>query len=542
MNKDVKLLQGIINILENYDSEYSDSDMAIIDGLNRIVNEKWITIHPHGEDSEDYRRIKLKDGETPKEAIERVYKKGNNQEKGNEEDLSQKIEELKEKAKRVGGDSSVLGRKYLEQAKELEKQQREKEDKELGNIKGDDAIISKLSEMSEQIGELDRKRWDYKLPKEERQQAEEEYYKLGEQSAELAKKLSFMGDSWKNASGDTVTVSGFEKGKYVITTDSTNRYGISKSYTYFYNVDEIKKLKDADIKGYEIAQKKKQEKELRTSKKVDYKKGTMPKAKTREEAEKLAVEYNIADTINYGNLSVDICNAMNESANDIYAEFPKVRELNKEFGSLQAKNKNLIDEAFEVQGAALAIPIRARIERYREVYGEDYFNRVYGDPKKLEKKVEEEVKKKLKSRIGVYRASGEIAHCRYSPPKQSGIVWNEKYKKLENIDYTCESGFHPKDSGSLKGVADHEFGHLIDRFVQLKGSSGSKSYTELKEYYRGLSREDIANGLCRYANEKFAEFIAEGFSEYKNSPSPRPMAQKIGKLLTQAYKEVENNV
>ena len=527
-----------MDIKEQFEQEFT----RLVYNL-KAINERWITIHPHGEDSEDYRRIKLKDGETPKEAIDRVYKKGDKQEKGKEtEDLSKKIKELKEKSKRVGGEESVLGRKYLEQARELEKQQREKENKELDNIKGDDAIISKLSEMSDKIEELDRKRWNYKLSDEERQQARDEYYKLGEQSEELAKKLSFMGDSWKNANGDTVTISGYEKGKFVITTDKSNSWGMSKEYSYFRDVKEIEKLKDADTKGYEKAEKKRQEKELRTSKKVDYKKGTMPKAKTREDAEKLAIEYNIADTINYGNLSVDICNAMNESANDIYAEFPKVRELNKEFGSLQAKNKNLIDEAFEIQGAALAIPIRARIEKYRELYGEDYFNRNYGDPKKLEKKVEEEVKKKLKSRIGVYRASGEIAHCRYSPPKQMGIVWNEKYKKLENIDYTCESGFHPKDSGSLKAVADHEFGHLIDKFIQTKGSSNSKSYNELKTYYSGLSRQDIADGLSRYANEKFAEFIAEGFSEYKNSPNPRPMAQKIGKLLTQAYKEVENNV
>lgn len=40
-----------------------------------IDNERWITIHPHGDDSEDYRRLKLEDGESPKEAIERVYKK-----------------------------------------------------------------------------------------------------------------------------------------------------------------------------------------------------------------------------------------------------------------------------------------------------------------------------------------------------------------------------------------------------------------------------------------------------------------------------------
>lgn len=44
--------------------------------LEAINDARWITIHPHGEDSDDYRRLKLKDGETPKEAIKRVYKVG----------------------------------------------------------------------------------------------------------------------------------------------------------------------------------------------------------------------------------------------------------------------------------------------------------------------------------------------------------------------------------------------------------------------------------------------------------------------------------
>lgn len=45
------------------------------DMFRTVLNDKWITIHPHGEDSDDYRRLKLEDGETPKEAIDRVYKK-----------------------------------------------------------------------------------------------------------------------------------------------------------------------------------------------------------------------------------------------------------------------------------------------------------------------------------------------------------------------------------------------------------------------------------------------------------------------------------
>lgn len=42
-----------------------------------VDNDRWITIHPHGKDSEDYRRLKLEGGESPKEAIDRVYKKDN---------------------------------------------------------------------------------------------------------------------------------------------------------------------------------------------------------------------------------------------------------------------------------------------------------------------------------------------------------------------------------------------------------------------------------------------------------------------------------
>lgn len=68
----------------------------IIENLLKIskeyLNDKWITIKPHGEDSDDYRRLKLEDGETPKEAIDRVYKKkdSKNEEKKDFSKLSKK--------------------------------------------------------------------------------------------------------------------------------------------------------------------------------------------------------------------------------------------------------------------------------------------------------------------------------------------------------------------------------------------------------------------------------------------------------------------
>ena len=40
-----------------------------------VNNDKWITIHPNGEDGKG-KHLLLKDGETPKEAIKRKYENG----------------------------------------------------------------------------------------------------------------------------------------------------------------------------------------------------------------------------------------------------------------------------------------------------------------------------------------------------------------------------------------------------------------------------------------------------------------------------------
>ena len=70
----IKVLESLISVLKTLPVA-SDEDKIVLSGLKRIINERWITIHPHGEDSDDYRRLKLEDGESPKEAIDRVYKK-----------------------------------------------------------------------------------------------------------------------------------------------------------------------------------------------------------------------------------------------------------------------------------------------------------------------------------------------------------------------------------------------------------------------------------------------------------------------------------
>lgn len=90
---DKEILDGAPEHLAIVKNPRYESAMIAVNAIDLTASneEKWITIKPHGEDSEDYRRLKLEDGETPKEAIDRVYKKEDksNKEKENTEKKEQ---------------------------------------------------------------------------------------------------------------------------------------------------------------------------------------------------------------------------------------------------------------------------------------------------------------------------------------------------------------------------------------------------------------------------------------------------------------------
>lgn len=504
-------------------------------------NEKWITIKPHGKDSEDYRRLKIEDGETPKEAIDRVFKKEDKRQKS-AEDLKAEKKKLYQGILNAKKDGDIKKARELrkrydeieEQLKGDKKEEQLKGDKKEETPKNDKEIIEKIEELSKKYREIDKEYWGVswqdqdkrKLLSDKREKVREELNKIGTS-------LSTTEKTWKNADGDNVTFMGFdaESMAYKVKTE----YGTnSRSYSYYQNYDSVEQLEKADTQAYKKVQEQQQQKPKQTK---PNKIGQMPKAKSVKEAEQLALEYGLADKVNFGKLSLDICNAMNESANDNLAEFPEIRKNCIKFGSLQGINKSLVEDAIDIKGASLSVAIRDRIENLKKERGAEYVAQYYGDEKTIEKKINEKVKSKVKDLLSIGRASGEIAHCMYSPPKQRGIVWNEKFKDYKNFDYTV--GFHPVGATSLKAICDHEFGHQINKYIEEKGYY-SENYSKLRAYYNSLNLSEIGNDLSRYAQKNMSEWIAEGWAEYKNSPNCRPMAQKIGELLTASYKEVTN--
>lgn len=524
-----------------------------LEKMKRVVaqnDDKWITIHPHGEESDDYRRLLIKDGETVEDAMHRqgyYNKRQAKDEKALKEEKKQLYQDIL-KAKKEGDkelhhkllqryneiDAQLKGQKTPDKGKEEKKEEPKKEEpKKEEAPKDDKEILKKIKELAEEYKKLDKEYWNINYQdQDKRKEVYDKKEKVKEELNKMGTSLSMVGDTWKNADGETVTFKGYDADSRGFKVSTTSDYSLSHSY--FKNYSTVEQLKKADTEGYEKAQKKKSEKTGQTK---PNKIGGMPKAKSVEEAEQLAKEYGLAQNVNFGKLSLDICNAMNESANNNLAEFPEIRKLCIEFGSLQGRNKSLIQETLDIKGESISVKIKDRLGEIKELYGEDYFERNYGDTKKLEKKIADKVQSRVKNMLNIGRASGEIAHCKYSPPSQRGIVWNEKFKDAKDFDYTV--GFHPEGGTSLKAICDHEFGHQINKFINDSEKSSAK-YTALKTYYNSLSTDDIKNGLSRYATTNMSEWIAEGWAEYKNNPKCRPMAKKIGQLLTEAYKEITN--
>ena len=130
-------------------NEREELKAFIMGELFKAVNDdRWITIHPHGEDSDDYRRLKIKDGETVEEAMHRqgyYNKRKAKDEKALKDELKQLYQDIL-KAKKDGDkerhhkllqkyneiEAQLKGKKP-EKEKEKETEEPKKTDKATGN-------------------------------------------------------------------------------------------------------------------------------------------------------------------------------------------------------------------------------------------------------------------------------------------------------------------------------------------------------------------------------------------------------------------------
>ncbi len=120
----------------------------------------------------------------------------------------------------------------------------------------------------------------------------------------------------------------------------------------------------------------------------------------------------------------------------------------------------------------------------------------------------------------------------------SGIIINGKSLHqqtiMANLEYGESSGHSPQGCKSVKSIVEHEIGHLLDFMLH---TSSSREY---KKFLGQFSVADLERGLSKYSvwgnvvSER--EVLAEGYAEYCNNPTPRPIAMTIGEMIDKQYK------
>lgn len=111
--------------------------------------------------------------------------------------------------------------------------------------------------------------------------------------------------------------------------------------------------------------------------------------------------------------------------------------------------------------------------------------------------------------------------------KYSGIAVNLDYaadyngfknSKIQNV----KDKYKPIGCDSPRATMDHELGHEIDRIV------GAAKDPVINNMYQEMLRKGNAEEvLSGYSKSSIFEFIAEGYSEYRNNPQPRSVSTKI---------------
>lgn len=122
----------------------------------------------------------------------------------------------------------------------------------------------------------------------------------------------------------------------------------------------------------------------------------------------------------------------------------------------------------------------------------------------------------------------------------NGISINERYGGDYN-HFTdvrkndVKAKWKPAGCDTPRATVDHELGHQIAR---LTNAHNDADIQEMYSNFIGLTSAQRGDVLSGYAGESIHEFIAEGWSEYRNNTNCRPLAINISNRLFDLYSQI----
>ena len=161
----------------------------------------------------------------------------------------------------------------------------------------------------------------------------------------------------------------------------------------------------------------------------------------------------------------------------------------------------------------------------------------------------------MKGKLGAVRV-GKLSGHVYG--QAGGYVYlnefwyGDREKFEESYNHSTDIGFHPAGT-TYRSVTTHEYTHLMDTYLSKELGLGTDGYgkqkmfstvvfTEVRKNLK-MSAEECKKAVSLYAFKNKSggakEFLAEAYAEFLDSPSPRPVAAEVGKVVQRYMKELE---
>lgn len=247
-------------------------------------------------------------------------------------------------------------------------------------------------------------------------------------------------------------------------------------------------------------------------------------AKTIRDAEDYARSVLGIQHVSYKGCDIDTANDWNKGLHESFSRFP---ELKKNFG--------FVGEAHERN--SMLKPV------VRQHYVDDCKKRMpWLSPSQIDRYADAMTRRTMR-KLQIAKNTFAISSSGNSAPFSDfrGVVVNRDYGKnagkfIQALLADVGSKFHPIGCGSIRSVLDHEIGHQLDNLL------GIRNIQTIKDLFDSRTHAEISDALSRYAWDhrnpnRYAEMIAEAWAEYCNNPTPREIAETVGKTIEAEYQK-----
>ena len=223
-----------------------------------------------------------------------------------------------------------------------------------------------------------------------------------------------------------------------------------------------------------------------------------------------------ASVVELEGFDVRVAHDMENALNDAKRDFPDLKI--SYFGSCQSQ----------------AASIRSDLTEYYKDYFKDC--KPYWSDEQFEAAVKYNVERYVHDYLELDDTDGTFAwslNVGNSDPtagelgKYSGVAVNLDFASnyegfMESKVQNVKDRFKPIGCETPRATMDHELGHEIDRLV------GAAQDPQIQKWYQEMLNNNNAESvLSGYSKSTIYEFIAEGYSEYRNNPEPREYSTKI---------------